>query len=585
MSSEEKKQDAAAAATSIEEQMQVVVDLMEAGTATNEQVEAAVDRLLNLQGHHHASTNTKKPSMKTTVKLKPDAEPKIEQDMEDYDDLDDDEPDYDETAKKIPAKETRATRQKQVTPARKRSSPVAAMKEADDDHNVDDDDEVDWSMYEDIPLGRSGAQMMISFGDGKRPNPAAVKATLEGARHMLQTAVQDARHIRRKQKKIYRSAKNSIQTEPKKPDQLKAEWSAEMLYRAAAGYDRLAYDPKCGFGIEDLRQLFPEVMNEYRRWNEMHAATEKSNAAANEEGDIVVVEETATAANNNADTAITPATEQGLAKQKNDDSNAAVVVGHLQERAAQFDLRTKKMQGEWYMKYAQLRRGSFLPRQRGRMAQADADWEASRKPRGAGEHAIGCWSHMSAATVRFLHWVGFEPTSRLPPPSDETTDALAFLAYDCFGRIVEKAILLRNVEKRRVTGGEVNEAAILVELDPGEQLEENDIVRAMEDPDIKPVPLFSSSTEKKIGSQLYFGPGFEDRLELEMEEMLYSSKKLSEEELKIRQEEDELFAELSKPPTRDGIETLLAAKESSGTDKSEEKSGGAQKSAKRPRKA
>jgi hypothetical protein len=38
----------------------------------------------------------------------------------------------------------------------------------------------------------------------------------------------------------------------------------------------------------------------------------------------------------------------------------------------------------------------------------------------------------------FLHWVGFDPTSALSPPNEETTQALAFLAHDFFGKIVEK---------------------------------------------------------------------------------------------------------------------------------------------------
>lgn len=537
-----------------------------AGAVTNEQVEAAVERFLKLQGHDAKNNaNTTEPSSTRTVKDVPEIEP----DMENYDDLDDEEPE--DEAKKLPAKTTRESRQK------KKVASVRKDSDDDDDESV----EIDWSFYEDIPLGKQGAKMLTTFGDGKRPKPTAVKAALEGARLMLQTAIRDARHLRRKQKKIYRTAKNSLKANcPHAPGENKQEWSAEILFRAATGYDPLAYDPKCGFGIGDLRQLFPEAMNAFDRWTEMHAATEKS---ANEEGDEVEEQ----AANDKIGTATTtsPSKEEveNLTKQYDPKTN---IVGHLQERAAQFDLRTDKMHDEWYLKYSAIRQGSFLPRRRrGHSSQADADWEASRKPRGRGEHKRGFWSHMSSTTVRFLHWVGFDPTSRLPPPGEDVTEALGFLSYDFLGQIVEKAILLRNVEKQRKATGEADEAAILVELDHGEQLEESDIVRAMEDPDIKPVPLFSASTEKKLGPQLYFGPGFEDRLELELEEMLGGKNALSEEELKIRQEEDGLFAQLAQPPTEDGIAALVAAKESSGTDKSgEEESVLPQKSAKRPRK-
>ena len=114
----------------------------------------------------------------------------------------------------------------------------------------------------------------------------------------------------------------------------------------------------------------------------------------------------------------------------------------------------------------------------------------------------------------------------------------------------------------------INEVAISnYELGPGEQLTEQDIQRAMDDPDIKPVPLYSvESKTRSLGPQLYFGPGFEDRLEMEMDEMLWDmnhakkvNDKLSKEELLIRQQEDELFAQLAKPPTQDGIVALLQA--------------------------
>jgi hypothetical protein len=89
----------------------------------------------------------------------------------------------------------------------------------------------------------------------------------------------------------------------------------------------------------------------------------------------------------------------------------------------------------------------------------------------------------------------------------------------------------------------------------------------MEDPDIKPVPLYSGESKKRsFGPQLYFGPGFEDRLEMEMEEMLWdmnhakkANEKLSEEDLLIRQQEDEFFAKLAQPPTQDGVVALLQA--------------------------
>lgn len=142
--------------------------------------------------------------------------------------------------------------------------------------------------------------------------------------------------------------------------------------------------------------------------------------------------------------------------------------------------------------------------------------------------------HMPAVVVRFLHWLGFEPPE-VPPPDNETTQVLAFLGYDRMGRIVEKAIYLRNLKKKQRTGGKAtakrdqdndieNPSSFkLRELSSGEQLTADDIKEALEDPDVKPAPLFGLDAEKKEGElprnvQLYFGPGFEQRLELELEE-------------------------------------------------------------------
>lgn len=653
---------AAAHSPSLDEQMQTVLELMDArarGVATNEQVEEAVACLLRMQSSANTTTTTtsdysdpnsggggggsggydnstsaqtanldsaaipaqiggESEGQGTTSKKaaavaaaaavdsaqrRKQAEllqPEIQPDMEDYDDLEDDEP-----APKSKGGGARAASAPEVTSitaaaAVASSSSLKVNKNgsvAKKRRTAAPTPAVDWTVYEDIPLGKQGAQMITTFGDGRRPIPAAVSAALQGARGMLQVAIQDARHVRRKQKALYRSAKDSLKAEqPHKPaPSNKQQWSTEILFRASEGYDSLAYDPKCGFGIEDVRQLFPEEMNAYSRWNEMHVA---ATAADEEEKEGIV-----TAADDEDDGDADGATDAAATSTTRDDDDdnggeadplgkphqSSDMIGHLRERASQFDLRTDKMQGEWYLKYAVLRQGSFLPRRVGAKGKntLDATWEVARKQqqRVGGGGQQGVWAHMSAATVRFLHWVGFDPASALPPPSEDVTCALAFLGYDFYGRIVEKAIFLRNVEKQKLAGEEVNEAAALLELDPGEQLTEADILRAMEDPDIKPVPLYSSATNKKLGPQLYFGPGFEDRLEMELDEMMWrstagsssSSKKVSDEDLEIRRQEDELFAQLAKPPTRDGIAALLASRDEESPERNEDLSGNAKK--------
>jgi hypothetical protein len=115
--------------------------------------------------------------------------------------------------------------------------------------------------------------------------------------------------------------------------------------------------------------------------------------------------------------------------------------GHLLERAKQFDVRTDLMDQGWYISFSDIRKGSFLPRKV--QQEGDVEWEENRKNsssdnRGGGRKENGVWAHMTAKSARFLHWVGFDPTKGLPPPNEETTNALAFLGYDFMGRIVEK---------------------------------------------------------------------------------------------------------------------------------------------------
>jgi len=50
---------------------------------------------------------------------------------------------------------------------------------------------------ENIPLGKMGSRMLITFGDGPQPRPDVVSAALLGARSSLQRAVLDARALHR----------------------------------------------------------------------------------------------------------------------------------------------------------------------------------------------------------------------------------------------------------------------------------------------------------------------------------------------------------------------------------------------------
>jgi hypothetical protein len=84
------------------------------------------------------------------------------------------------------------------------------------------------------------------------------------------------------------------------------------------------------------------------------------------------------------------------------------------------------------------------------------------------------------------------------------------------GWTVLQAIFLRNVANKK------DDKNLLLELQEGEQLEVDDIKKAINDSTIRPVPLYSSFDNDyshfPVAAQLYFGPGFEDRLEMELDE-------------------------------------------------------------------
>jgi len=100
----------------------------------------------------------------------------------------------------------------------------------------------------------------------------------------------------------------------------------------------------------------------------------------------------------------------------------------------------------------------------------------------------------------------------------------------------------------------LNENKVVLELLNGEQLEVEDIKRAVKDTTLNMIPLYSaknpSLARPDVSAQLYFGPGFEDRLELELNQMVPQSVSdaVTEEEKHIRIKEDELFSKLAAPP-------------------------------------
>ena len=133
-------------------------------------------------------------------------------------------------------------------------------------------------------------------------------------------------------------------------------------------------------------------------------------------------------------------------KDENDEVNEEEGCGgHLRDRLAQFDARTSRMEEGWYMEFAEVRQGgSFLSR-RSKNTIEDKKWNLEKKRRlsskAGGPRREATWETLNSLSVQFLHWIGFDPSSSLPPPNEEITEALAFLGHDFLGKIVEKVCI------------------------------------------------------------------------------------------------------------------------------------------------
>lgn len=393
------------------------------------------------------------------------------------------------------------------------TGPMATVEELTKDGSDEDP-------FDALPMGQQAKNMMVTFGDGPTPSIDVVQAALLGTCRMLQLAIQDARGLRREMKAEYDAARRrlklsnrnlkAVMLDDKSPFHVSASTASTndaYLFRAMEKMDRLAYHLKCGFDVEQLQELYPEEMMAYNRWNQMHEEAQRD------------AQEEAAAAAAAADGATATKEDAKEEDPTADPSSTTSLGGHLKERAANFDARTKDMKDEWYLKtFSSVRRGSFLPHRTRATSSEEQEWNRRNvENRGRGRMTDGTWETMNIITVKFLHWIGFDPQSELPPPKEETTEALGYLGHDFMGRIVETAIRLRlgNSNNNRATTAADNK----LELPAGEQLTLRDIQRSLNDSSIKPIPLYSAtSTKNRAAAQLYFGPGFERRMEREMDE-------------------------------------------------------------------
>ena len=376
---------------------------------------------------------------------------------------------------------------------------------------TDEEREARKESLEQIPMGKMGERMLITFGDGPTPCLDVISETLLHTRTLLQRVVLDARALRRRQKDQWHQARAQA-VGVDNPQQAKKELKKTSTGVASAGavdndltfmaldgvVSHLRHDVPCGFDTPQLETLFPEVMQAYKRWKVMH---DDYTVKAEDSPEILVEDQADKDMKDEKD-----GNEEG----KDSKHYSERLMGRLEN----FDVRTDHMESVSYLKFADNRRGSFLPKSGGKTLEMRDRREKKRGRTKKSERVD--WQSLSPVTIVFLHWVGFDPRSALSPPNQETASALGFLAYDIFGKICERAVSLR-LESSGKAAGSPN---VLPELSEGDQLEKIDIDRAMADVDLKSLHC-SSSVELGNSSkmtQLYFGPGFEDRLELEMDE-------------------------------------------------------------------
>lgn len=516
-------------------------------TLESENVQNQLDSLLQLITYHQSgkedeieeavsSILQKVPMVHPTQKI-------IQRDEEDYDEDDDQN-----------NKET-MIQQKSSTDVKPQKVTLESLRKQKEELEAKDngfDIASAWKDMESIPLGTLGAKLMIIFGDGPRPDPQACALVLLSTRECLQNAIKDARALRRRLREEFQKARAAVNYHKIKKKERSVIGSEglqgidlSMYFKAIYGHDKLCFDNPCGFDEQQLEMLFPEEMYQYKRFNKMHDAYTKSknNNGKATDGD-----------------GMDSSDDDDEKEEKNDPSIKSQVGGYLQERLSQFDLRTERMLDNWYLTFSEVRKGSFLDR--GGLSSEDRIWEQHRK-KFKGRKKFATWETLPASHVAFLHWIGFDQRSALPPPDAATTEALSFLAYDFFGKIVEKSILMRCLKRREKEdqNKDVNSRDLVLELVGDEQLTKEDIEEALNDTTVIPKPLYNASNSVLTSNaiQTYFGPGFEDRIEIEMEQFTSGTGViLTEEEIDTRKKEDELFSHLKKPPMKlDGIIDVL----------------------------
>ncbi len=157
----------------VSNQLDSIVSLVLArsrGEVENDAVENALTSLVGSSAPPNNAAESASKAVETAVATPNPTQQAIIPDLDDYDDDGEDAP-------KPPAKRPRGR------PRKNPEIPPPDLRRE--------------GLIEQIPLGKMGERMLVTFGDGPRPLPEVIDAALMGARTCLQQAILDARALRR----------------------------------------------------------------------------------------------------------------------------------------------------------------------------------------------------------------------------------------------------------------------------------------------------------------------------------------------------------------------------------------------------
>lgn len=224
----------------VSNQLDSIVSLVLArsrGEVENDAVENALTSLVGSSAPPNNAAESESKAVETAVATSNPTQQAMIPDLDDYDDDGEDAP-------KPPAKRPRGR------PRKNPEIPPPDLRRE--------------GLIEQIPLGKMGERMLVTFGDGPKPLPEVIDAALMGARTCLQQAILDARALRRRLKEKWHRAKDAANNRASTGD-----IDVDMYFRALEGTDRLKFNLPCGFDTAQLEQLFPEEMRAYQRWKKV----------------------------------------------------------------------------------------------------------------------------------------------------------------------------------------------------------------------------------------------------------------------------------------------------------------------------